>query len=153
SETKIPPDLLVSCRSIRQPQSYAYAAFRFCPTSLLSSPRARACSTLFRRAGCIPPAAASRVHRRRQRTRTCSHFFLSKRPHDSSSFGRHRARARAFGEHDGPQTIDARLERVVDDDVVVFADGADLLARRGEAAPDGRLRILAAAAQPPLEDL
>src|SRR3954462_5253842 len=104
---------------------------------------------------CSRAATAWPAHPRLRQTRTCSHSFLSctvdKRSDDAFNDRRHPAGPRAFGEHDGPQPIDAAVQRVVHDHVVVLGHRADLVSRRDEAAANRVFGVLAAPAQALLE--
>ncbi len=64
----------------------------------------------------------------------------------------HRLHPRPLGQHDRPQPIDGRVELVVDDHVLVLRELADLAAGDLEPPADLLLAVLAAAAQPLLED-
>src|SRR5262245_2536383 len=63
-----------------------------------------------------------------------------------------RLHAAALSQHDGAQPIDRGLELIVDDDVVVLLEFADLLGRDLESTPNLLFAVLAAAAQPLFED-
>ena len=70
-------------------------------------------------------------------------------------FGRptHGLHARPLGQNDGPQPLDGPVELVIDHDVLVARKFADLAARGVEAFPDLDFCILAAPAQPLLQNL
>src|SRR5688500_4913878 len=78
---------------------------------------------------------------------------LRKRGDDRFRLRPHPSDPRPFREHDAAQALDRQVQRVVDDDVVVARELADLVAGGVEPPPYLLVRVLAAAAQTLLEDL
>src|SRR3954468_2247308 len=74
------------------------------------------------------------------------------RPNDSLGDQAHRFQPGPFRQHNRSQPVHGRLQGVVDHDVLVLLEFADFLARLVEAPANLLLGVLAAAAQPLLED-
>src|SRR4051812_7794204 len=84
--------------------------------------------------------------------RSIMQMSLLKRGDDRFGAQPHPRQPGALTDDNAPETIDGGGDLVVDDDEIVLGEGGDLGARHVEASLDGRFAVLAAAAEPLLED-